>query len=83
MAHGNIETLYEHVPKDLLPAEYGGVAGSVDEILDYWEDKLNEYRMYLTEECRFGTDEHKRAVPSELAQSHFGMTGVFKKLEFD
>lgn len=83
MAHSNITSLYEYVPKHLLPAEYGGEAGSVAEIMEYWEDKLLEYRDYLLEESRFGTDEKKRPVPSELAQTMYGLTGVFKQLEID
>lgn len=30
MVHGkNIESLYEHVPKDVLPEEYGGTGDSI------------------------------------------------------
>lgn len=83
MAHYNIATLYDHIPKDLLPNEYEGSAGSIAEILQYWEEKLMDYRDYLLEESRYGTDEKKRAVHSDLAQSIYGLTGVFKKLEFD
>lgn len=83
MAHSNIESLYEHVPKEVLPKEYGGSAGSILDILSYWETKLLQHRSYLMEEAQFGTIEKNRSVPSELAQSIFGMSGVFKKLEFD
>lgn len=27
-----IETLYEHVPKELLPEEYGGLAGKLSDL---------------------------------------------------
>lgn len=30
--HSNIKTLYEYIPQDILPLEYGGKAGSVIEI---------------------------------------------------
>lgn len=83
MAHSNIESLYEYVPKDYLPKEYGGSAGSIEDILSYWETKLFQYRSYLMEEAQFGTNEKNRSVPSDLAQSIFGISGVFKKLEFD
>lgn len=83
IAHSKLETLYDHIPQELLPTEYGGKAGSITEIMDYWENKLLEYRDYLIDESRFGTDENKRAVPSELAQNIYGLTGVFKKLEID
>lgn len=30
--HENLESLYEYVPKDILPQEYGGNAGPIDAI---------------------------------------------------
>ena len=32
--HNNIESLYKHIPRRLLPTEYGGDAGSVQSILN-------------------------------------------------
>lgn len=83
MAHSNIETLYEYIPKRLLPKEYGGEVGSIDEIMDHWEKKLMDYSDYLIDEGKFGTDESKRAVHSDLAQSIYGLQGTFKQLDFD
>lgn len=83
LTHSTMESLYDHVPQELLPAEYGGKAGTISEICDYWEEKLLEYRTYLLEDCDLGTDEKKRIVASELAQSIYGIAGVFKQLEFD
>lgn len=83
MAHSDIESLYDHVPKHLLPTEYGGEAGSIAEIMDYWERKLWEYRDYLIDECNYGTDESKRVVQSDVAQSVYGLQGTFKQLDFD
>lgn len=83
MAHSDITTLYEYIPKELLPLEYGGNAGSIEQILDYWEKKLWEYRDYLLDETNYGTDETKRVHASDLAESFYGATGVFKQLDFD
>lgn len=83
MAHSNIETLYEHVPKRLLPSEYGGDAGPLEDIINYWEKKMLEYRDFLMDESKYGTDESKRAVHSNLAQSIYGVKGTFKQLDFD
>lgn len=30
--HKNIETLWEHIPRDVLPIEYGGYNGNLDMI---------------------------------------------------
>lgn len=35
--HNELETLYEYVPKDVLPEEYGGYAGPIADINSmYW-----------------------------------------------
>lgn len=39
--HGfDLESLYQHIPRCFLPAEYGGEAGSIQNLIDYWEQKL-------------------------------------------
>ena len=83
MAHSNIETLYDYIPKELLPQEYGGSAGTIAQIMGDWEKKLLEYREYLLEESQFGTVESKREIPSNVAESLYGLSGVFKQLDFD
>lgn len=40
----NSQTLYEFVPKDLLPAEYGGKCGEIRSIKDDFGKLLNQYR---------------------------------------
>lgn len=30
--HSNLDTLYDHVPKDILPEEYGGKAGPIQKL---------------------------------------------------
>ncbi|XP_061399015.1 alpha-tocopherol transfer protein-like [Musca vetustissima] len=42
-----IETLYEHVPKDMLPDEYGGKAGKLSDLKDEFTKTLLENRDYL------------------------------------
>lgn len=40
----NSNTLEEFVPKDLLPNEYGGKAGTIEEILSDWIQKVEDHR---------------------------------------
>lgn len=41
------DTLYEYVPKELLPAEYGGSTSTVEEIRKEWREKIESNRDYL------------------------------------
>ncbi|XP_045458934.1 alpha-tocopherol transfer protein-like [Melitaea cinxia] len=73
----NKEELLQSLPKETLPVEYGGTAGTIDEILDYWEKKVIEYRPWMEREMEFGTDESKRIKKDHVDQ------GSFRKLEID
>lgn len=41
------ETFYEHVPKDMMPFEYGGKAGKLCDLRELWQQRLKEQRSYL------------------------------------
>lgn len=32
LVHANLESLYQHIPKSILPMEYGGDGGAIKEI---------------------------------------------------
>ncbi|XP_058066736.1 retinol-binding protein pinta-like [Anopheles bellator] len=82
--HGsNLESLYEYVPKRLLPKEYGGEGSSLVDIGAVWEKKLVAYRQYFAEEDQYGTDERKRVGRPKTAETLFGMEGSFRQLEVD
>uniref|UniRef100_A0A1B0CUX6 CRAL-TRIO domain-containing protein n=2 Tax=Lutzomyia longipalpis TaxID=7200 RepID=A0A1B0CUX6_LUTLO len=82
--HGdNLESLYEHIPKKLLPKEYGGEAGSVKELTVKWEKKFMDYRDYFLEEAKYGTDEKKRPGRPKTEETIFGIDGSFRKLNVD
>lgn len=82
--HGsNFDSLYKSVPQRLLPAEYGGEAGTIKSINEMWEKKLLENRDYFLEMANYGTDEKKRKGAPKNTESLFGTDGSFRKLEFD
>ncbi|EDV99635.1 alpha-tocopherol transfer protein [Drosophila grimshawi] len=45
-----MDSLYELIPRDMLPMEYGGKAGTVDEIKQRWLRILKEKTAYLSDE---------------------------------
>lgn len=51
------ETLADHIDTKILPFEYGGQAGPLQAIIQFWEQKLIEYRDYFIEEKSYGTNE--------------------------
>lgn len=38
------DTLDQYIPRDMLPEEYGGKAGKVDDLKKYWVDVLRSKR---------------------------------------
>nr|XP_053605471.1 alpha-tocopherol transfer protein-like [Plodia interpunctella] len=79
----NYEEMYKVIPKDHLPAEYGGNAGTIQDITNYWKYKVQEYSALLDEELQYGTDESKRPGKPKTAETLFGIEGSFRQLEFD
>nr|XP_023019641.1 alpha-tocopherol transfer protein-like isoform X2 [Leptinotarsa decemlineata] len=80
--HSQIDTLFNKIPKDILPEDYGGSCKSLK--------ILHEYKVQMTENTEFFkfqesqiVDELKRAEKSEFASEVFGINGTFKKLQLD
>lgn len=82
--HGcSYEALYEHIPKTILPAEYGGDGGETSQIIQYWEDKLLSYKERFAADDNYGIDDSKRTVKSNHVDSLSGASGSFRKLDID
>lgn len=84
--HGdNVELLFGKVPRRLFPSEYGGEAGTIASIIEYWEKKIDSYTDYFIEEEleKYGTDEKKRLGKPKNADTLFGLEGSFRQLSFD
>nr|ATY51906.1 CTD8 [Heliconius melpomene] len=78
--HKSNDELLKFIPKDVIPNEYGGEGGTVAEIIEYWANKIKEYRPRFEEEMQFGTDESKRINKTTL---DFTDQGSFRKLDID
>jgi hypothetical protein len=77
------ETMFEHIAQSSLPNEYGGSAGSVDELMVKWQTRLIGYRKYFEDENNFGVDEMKRLGRAKNVNFLFGTEGSFRKLNLD
>lgn len=73
--------MYEKIPRKLLPKEYGGEAGTIEEILNYWVKKVEDHEKYFLEDAKYGTDEKKRPGKPKNAENLFGLDGSFRQLE--
>lgn len=58
-----MESLYRHIPRRLLPAEYGGEAGTTETLIKDWEKKLIDNWPSLEKWEKCGTNELNRAGP--------------------
>lgn len=82
--HNDLESLFKHVPRKLLPKDYGGEAASIESIISEWEKRLMSYRTYYQEEdSMYGVDEVKRVGQAKNANSNFGVDGTFRQLTID
>lgn len=85
--HGrDLKSLHKHFPPTLLPIEYGGTLGSVDDFVHEWEMQMIENRTYLLEMASI-SDTLKSPIIVDNAgiknAAAFGFEGSFRKLNFD
>lgn len=81
--HSDIEGLYKHVPKEMLPEEYGGNAGSIIDLNNAWKAKLESYRDWFNEQETVKADEARRPGKPKTHDDLFGVDGSFRKLVID
>ncbi|XP_041979853.1 alpha-tocopherol transfer protein-like [Aricia agestis] len=79
--HKTSDELLQHLPKEIVPVEYGGTGKSIPEILEYWAQKVTQHRAWLEEEMRYGTDESKRQ--GSMPGAALADQGSFRTLDID
>ena len=82
-AKGDLSKMQEDLGLDILPKEYGGTNGTVEELTKYWIEEVDRNREWLIEQNKFKTDETKRPGKPKLHSDIFGIEGSFRKLEID
>jgi len=80
---GKMEELYNHIPRDILPEEYGGTAGPIQDLIDYWKNEVTKAKPELLKSNSYGVDENRRPGKPKTAEDLFGTDGSFRKLEVD
>ncbi|XP_011632705.1 alpha-tocopherol transfer protein-like [Pogonomyrmex barbatus] len=81
--HSDIKTLYDYVPREILPTEYGGDAGPIQDIHEMWMKKLEEYGPWFAEQEAVKTNEALRPGKPKTQDDLFGLDGSFRQLTID
>ncbi|KAF5287379.1 hypothetical protein FQA39_LY15917 [Lamprigera yunnana] len=78
-----INDFYEVLPQSLLPKEYGGENGTVEEIKAEWKRKLECNKEWFLENRNYKSDESVRYGEPKTIENIFGVEGSFRKMHFD
>lgn len=82
--HDSLDSLHKHLDRALLPAEYGGDAGTTTQLAASLNAQLVGRRDWFLDDDRFHTEESKRPGGKQKnAETLFGTVGSFRTLEFD
>ncbi|XP_038213753.1 alpha-tocopherol transfer protein-like [Zerene cesonia] len=81
--HSDINELYNYVPKEMLPEEYGGNCGSLTDINEAWMNKLEEYTEWFKNEESVKANEALRPGKPTNYDELFGIDGSFRQLSID
>lgn len=83
---GGGEELHSYMNKDILPNEWGGKAGTLDELNGAWKKKIEKNRdWFLREEKLSRTNENARLPESKtrILKELEGLQGSFRQLNID
>nr|XP_026490736.1 alpha-tocopherol transfer protein-like [Vanessa tameamea] len=81
--HSDVNELYKYVPQDMLPSEYGGKAGPMNDLHDAWVKKLEEYKGWFADQEQYKADEALRPGKPTNYDELFGIDGSFRQLVID
>ncbi|KAK3927692.1 Alpha-tocopherol transfer protein-like [Frankliniella fusca] len=79
-----LDSFFEHVPKAMLPKDYGGEEKSLKELSDAWRTKIEAYRPWFLAQEGVKSDESRRVGDKTALQEEiFGCQGSFRQLTVD
>ncbi|KAF5298323.1 hypothetical protein FQA39_LY11807 [Lamprigera yunnana] len=79
----DITDLYDKLPQNMLPKEFGGENGSLDTIKIEWKKKIESYRDWFLENKDYKSNELFRYGEPKTTENVFGIEGSFRKMQFD
>uniref|UniRef100_A0A2A4JCS0 CRAL-TRIO domain-containing protein n=1 Tax=Heliothis virescens TaxID=7102 RepID=A0A2A4JCS0_HELVI len=79
----NYGDLYKTISKSILPVEYGGDDGQLQELTDHWKAKVESYRDWFLKQEEVRSDESKRPGSPKNSSNLFGVEGSFRSLDVD
>ncbi|KAJ3629986.1 hypothetical protein MTP99_014345 [Tenebrio molitor] len=80
--HPDLESVYEVMPRDCLPSEYGGTYSTIPKLTKMWDKAIRDHRQFFVDNFNNISLEHLR--PLEVPDSGaYGVHGTFKNLTLD
>nr|XP_013102449.1 unnamed protein product [Stomoxys calcitrans] len=84
VVHPNLESLHKHIPRDILPQEYGGTEATCAELAEIYYTEARKYRMDIIEYNNSRrVKEELRPASDRNTVNNFGAQGNFKKIDID
>ncbi|GJQ85283.1 hypothetical protein Trydic_g23181 [Trypoxylus dichotomus] len=81
--HSKIDSVFDHIPKEALPNELGGQAGTFKELHDKQIKLTMDHAQYsIQDEAEIADESRRQGKPKNL-NDVFGIEGTFKKLDID
>ncbi|KAL5241687.1 hypothetical protein ACI65C_009097 [Semiaphis heraclei] len=77
------ETIFDYIPKEIMPIEIGGSGQTLQKLHDDTFDKVKAMRQWFLEEENYRVDEQKRPGKPKTESDYFGVEGSFKTLNLD
>ncbi|KAK5642842.1 hypothetical protein RI129_009009 [Pyrocoelia pectoralis] len=76
----NSKKFFSEFPKNLLPEEYGGTNGTLQNAAERWKHKVESYREWFLEDGKYVTNEKLRMGNVNMLENNFGVDGTFRNL---
>ncbi|KAB0797736.1 hypothetical protein PPYR_08729 [Photinus pyralis] len=81
-SENSFKDLYDKIPQHLLPEEFGGSNGSIEELTATWKKKVEDYRQFFLHDHWRANMKNKPMKP-KMISNVFGTEGSFRQLEID